>query len=325
MHSNTGYTEFDSIITADGQEYRLHNKVKKIILSVTGEGHPPISYIKQRGPGQHGTTIVDYRLEERIIQWNLVMTAKNRYDYWENREWLLDILRLNRNTNPAVFAPLKLRKYYSNGKKRQIDVVVEAGPAFQARNASEHNEYMFQESLRFLAPDPVYYDPTQVCLQWTLVASEQLVFPITFDRPAPSIVPSNYIQPRGILFGSQVLSESLDVSYTGTWETFPVIQITGPLNGVEIYNETISKRLKLNYNIPGGRVVTINTQYGNKTIQDDLGTNLIGVIDSPIDLTTFKIVPGNTNPYTNTLRVIGSGANDDTAVQIAYYTRYYGI
>lgn len=317
MHSNTGYTEFDSIITADGQEYRLHDKFRKFILSTSGEGHPSISYITQRGPNQHGSTIVDYRLDERLIQLVMVVTAKNRYDYWDNRAWLLDILRPNRDVTTESITLAKLRKYYSNGKKRQIDVVVEAGPIFQPRNPQDHNEYALQESIRFLAPDPIYYDPTQVCLQWTLVGSQQLVFPITFSDAG--------LSNHGIVFGSQVLSESLDVVYEGTWETFPTISITGPINGVEIYNDTTGKRLKLNYNIPGGKVVTINTQYGNKTIQDDLGTNLIGVIDSPIDLTTFKISPGAGATRTNTLRVVGSGANADTAVEIAYYTKYFGI
>jgi|SRR3990167_389497 len=310
MSRNTGYVEFDSIITADGEEYRLHDRFRKFVLSVTGEGHPPISYITQRGPGQHGSTVIDYRLEDRIIQYTIAVTARNRYDYWDNRELLLDILRPNRQTDDSLISPIKLRKYYSNGKKRQINVVVEAGPTFQPRNPSDHNEYYIQESVRFIAHDPIYYDPTEECEAFIFEFENHLVFPITFP----------------IRFGIAAVSNTLDITYIGTWKTFPVIQITGPVNGPKITNSVTGKIIKLNYNIPGGRIVTINTQYGNKSIVDDLGTNLIGVIDNPIDLTTFEIVPAPRAPGgVNTLVAGGYGMSENTLIQVAFYNRYFGI
>ncbi len=119
----------------------------------------------------------------------------------------------------------------------------------------------------------------------------------------------------------------LNIPYIGTWPTLPKIIITGPLNNAVITNTETGEKLELDYNIPSGRIVTIDLAYGVKTIKDDLGTNLIGTLSSDSDLATFHIAPDpEVLDGVNHISIVGTGESiGTTQVEIQFYTRYIGI
>ncbi len=119
----------------------------------------------------------------------------------------------------------------------------------------------------------------------------------------------------------------LNIPYTGTWLTYPKIIITGPLNDAVITNQETGDKLQLDYHIPSGRTVTIDLSYGVKTVVDDLGTNLIGVLSSDSDLATFHIAPDpEANEGVNHISVAGTGESAGTTqVEVQFYNRYIGI
>ena len=129
------------------------------------------------------------------------------------------------------------------------------------------------------------------------------------------------------LVKSQFKGRSVLGTPNQTWAESPIIVITGPINGVSITNETTDELLELVYNIPSGRVVTINLAHDKKTIEDDLGTNLRGAISSDSDLATFHLAPDpEAADGNNTIAVSGSGAEPGTtSIAIQYYNRYGGI
>lgn len=302
------FAEFDQFITPDGETYNFDG-VYKCIIAQEGYGMPPIEYITQRGPFQHGESIIDYRLGRRIIQLTLSENHKTRYDYWDARANLLDFFRPNRFTG-GVFLSGVLRKQLPDGNIRDIDVTVEVGPTFSIPRGDIIAPSLI-ETLRFIAADPTFYDPTQKTATYVLSTTDELIFPATFP----------------ILFWIGGVDQSINVTYNGTWRTFPDIVIAGPFSGFTITNTSTNEKIKLEYDINIGETVTISLEYGNKTVISSIYGNIIGSVSSDSDLAEFHLAP---DPEVvggiNNLAIYGSNAVVGTSdVDISYYERYIGI
>jgi hypothetical protein len=301
------YTD-GSILAADqGKVYSFHDNNLRALMSFTGWGMPPIEYITQRGPYQHGITLLDYRLNPRIIQLVHRRVGGCREDYWDNRSSLIDVLRPNRGG--ACLSRGRLRKILGDGAIRDIYVMIESGPVFSPRG-NDWDEWSITETLRFIAHDPIIFDPARNSASWTLSAESALIFPITFP----------------IFFGGAIINDTLDITYVGSWLTYPEIVITGPLNGPVIENESTDETISIGWDVPSGKTLTINLGYGVKTVTDSDGINRIGTISTDSDLATFHIAPDpEVAGGVNTLRATGSGADANTAVVVTFYDRFIGI
>lgn len=285
--------EKDIYITPEGDQYLLHNPRGRALLSDTGSGMPEIEYITQRGPYQHGESVKDYFLRPRVVEFHIRQNFCSRQEYFNGRDTLLNLLRPNRG--PGV-----LRKIRPDGAKRDLDVRIQAGPKFESRKASEWDEWSLDEVLRFIAYNPIYYDPDSNSQSFTSAGA--LTFPITFP----------------ILFAG--FGNIATVLYDGTWVEYPVIVITGPISATSILNTTTNERIGFVYNIPAGRTVTIDLTYGSKRIYLDDGTSLIGYITPTSDLSTFHLEPGY-----NTIEVAGVGSDENTTLFVNWHSRYIGI
>lgn len=315
------YVEFTEYITPDNLTYRFDTRTDKFLISESGLGMPPIEYITQRGPYQHGHTIIDYRLGPRVIQMLHRRNGCSRIEYWNNRADLLNFLRPNRQTL-GTFYNGTLRKVLPDGSKRDIDVMIEQGPVFEPRDPNRWDEWGFTETLRFIASDPTFYDPTAICTTWGLSTSDNWVLPWVFGSAV-----SGGITYTGLLFGSLIINNDVTITYTGTWMTYPSISITGPIEGADITNTTTGEHIKLDYFIPSGITVTISLQYGNKTVVDNNGQNLIGSVTADSDLATFHIAADpEAAGGVNVINATGVGAQvGTTEIALSYYTRYIGI
>lgn len=305
--------EFTSYISPDGEEYQFHipSGYGRWVLTESGWGTPPIDYITQRGPFQHGDTVRDFFLRPRVIQMLIRQQFCNRDDLWGGRALLLNAIRPNRQTTPTASEPGQLRRIQSDGAIRDLNVYISQGPRFEPRNRTNWDEWAFQEVLRFIAYDPVVFDPTEVEEVLGLDLVLELVFPIDFP----------------IIFGASSIDDTVDLTYPGTWETFPIIVITGPMSNFKIVNNTTGEEIELTYNIPLGDSITIDLSYGNKTVIDAGGTNRIGSVTPESDLATFHIAPDPEAPGgVNSLTVTGLGAAPGvTQVAVSYFNRYFGI
>jgi hypothetical protein len=305
--------EFTELQTPDGTTFYLDTN-SKFMLTEEGLGMPEIDYISQQGPYQHGETIYDYRLKPRILQYLFRQTDCSRDNYWNNRNTLLDMLRPNRQS-PGEFALATLIKTLSNGNRRAIDVTIQQGPIFKARNMKQWDEYSIMETLRFIAADPTFYDPTQVSESWTLTPDTQdrLEFPFTFDG-------------TDMQFRQAVTDADHVITYTGTWSAYPTITIVGPLYYPRITHSEIGDVIYLDYEIADSETVTISLEFSNKTVESDTHGNIIGTVRDISDLATFHIAPDpEVTGGVNTINVIGNNATGDTTITMTYYTRYIGI
>ena len=286
--------EYDIFTAADGTQYILHGPGGRSVLSDTGTGMPEIEYITQRGPFQHGESVRDFFLRPRVVEYHIRQVGCSRDQYWSLRSALLDILRPNRGINAT------LTKVLGDGTRRALTVTVQQGPKFEPRRPDRWDEFSIDEIIRFVAYNPVYYDPTQNSVSFDALGG--LTFPITFP----------------IVFAASGGDSTVD--YEGTWEEYPVFVITGPLSAVSIINTTTGESIGLNYAIPAGRTVTIDLTYGVKSVTLDDGTNLIGYITNSSDLATFHLQPG-----INQLSVLGTGFVAGSAIAMTYYDRFIGI
>lgn len=300
--------EFTKYISPDGDEYSFDSD-DRLLMTEDGLGMPPIEYITQQGAFQHGETPLDFRLGSRTIQLQIRQDSCSREKYWEKRSLLINMIRPNRVSS---FAPGILRKEFPDGSKRDIKVSIQQGPTFVARNLDTWDEWGFTETLRFIAHDPIFFNPAKKIINIPLQGSVQsnLIFPTEFP----------------ILFGATAFFLNNSIIYPGSWIEFPVLKITGPANGFKIENLETSEFIKLDYSIQAGEIVTLDLTPGVKTIENSLGINLNGVATIDCDFVTFHIEPSPEAPGgTNTFLISASGVNDESNLAIEYYERFIGI
>ncbi len=307
-------------ITPDGIEYPLvtPHVTGRFVMSFSGFGTAPIQYISQRGPNQDGESVRDFNLTPRVVQLLERQQFKGRGAWWDGRADILNDLRPNRQLTATAVVTGALRIVTANGDVRDLNVFIQDGPRFEARNVDEWDEWAFEEVLRFIAHDPLWFNPTRVDLTLAFVLDANLVFPITFP----------------IQFGGGLIDVSTNLDYIGTWASLPTIVITGPIDGFTLDNVTTGETLALLQNIGPARTVTIDLAFGQKTIIDDLGNNLLGSLSTGSDLGTFHIAPtpeapqvvGQPRPTArNVIRLRGSNPTGSTSVQVRFFTRYFGI
>lgn len=282
--------------TPDNVEFMLSSPW--YVIQEDGFGMPPLEFVTQRGPFQHGETVKGVWLRPRIIQLLVRREACSRSEYWDLRAALINTLRTNRTSNHT---PGRLRKYLANGQVRELFAYPSEGPGFPSHDPNEWQQFSVQDTIRFTCYDPVARDPN---IKTLVYASSGAVgiFPLTFPITIAS-------------FGT-----SGPITYLGNWDTYPTITINGPVTGPFIRNLTTGEVISLNYTVPSARSVTINLEYGRKTVTLDDGTNLVGYVTADSDLGAFHLQPGSNN-----LQIYASGTSAISSVILSWYDRYIGV
>lgn len=315
-------TERDYYIDAEGNVYALSSVRPelpggRIVISDEGSGMPPIEYITQRGPFQHGESIKDYFLRPRVVQYLIRQNFCSRQAAYDGRTALLNAIRPNKTGGPTG----TLRKILPGGAKRDLTVVPLEGPRFEPSQLGRWDEWSIQEVLRFMAHNPVYFDPTDKT--FTLPHPSYNEFPYTFPFQFASeeelVYPITYPIQYEHFDNAQVLE------YQGNWEEFPTIVISGPARDrILIENETTGLKLEFSYAngfrfLGIGEEVTITLTPSTKTVESDNDSVTISMLTEDSDLGEFNIVPGD-----NTLRALIYGAGAATQVAFQYHDRYIG-
>jgi len=286
-----------------GTEYDLSDRVAYIHTGNDGWGMPPVERITERGPYQHGQTDLGFRLQPRQI--NLVLNAlstNNAAAYFTRRQELLYIFSPR---NEAI----KLRLVYPLGT-REIECHTTNGLTL---GSEDKQAFAGQKAAITLeAPDPTWYDPTTVSESFGIVVSSN-------QFTVPMSIPLN--------IGNSVLDHTKTINYTGTFYTYPTITIYGPVTDLVITNTTTDEKLDFTgVTIGSGKIYTIDTRYGYKTVKDETGANKIAELTNDSDLATFHLehAPVASNGA-NTIAVTGTSATSATQVYFSFYNRYIGL
>lgn len=297
-------------ITPDGLIFELNNPPEIAVWNITNFGMSSHDISSTKGPFQQGETVLSQRLNTRVVTLELRHNGISRDKFWTHRTTLVDYLRENRSQLTLPTPGQLIRTYMkADGTivSRALDVVFTAGAVLNLNSNDQWDNYSLQETITFTAFDPLFYDPTPVS-HLVITPTEELIFPMTYT----------------FVLGTYAFSDT--ITYTGTWQTFPTIKITGPAQNVCIINRSTGQRLNLKYAIPAGEVVTFNLDYGFKTVTDSCGNDLIGYIyDSDIGTFCLECAPLITGGI-NQIEVYLDGYDAlSTAIEFVYYLRYRGI
>jgi len=190
-----------------------------------------------------------------------------------------------------------LRRYLSDGSIRDLCCYIDKGPQF-SKTVNGWDEHSFQEVVRLYAPNPILYDPTEQ------------------DGPTYTMDPA----------ATGIVNETQTVTYGGTWEEYPTIVITGPIENPIIRNEDTDEFIEFDYDISAGEVVTLTLTFGNKTVENDTEQNLIRHITPESNLDTFHLAADpEVTDGENDITISGTGTNAATYFSFTYYNRYIGI
>lgn len=294
-------TKLEAIVS--GEVFDLSDNVFSIHLQNDGFGIPDLERYEQTGPLQDGSTDLGFKLGNRTIQLVLNMLAKSVTEYWSNRDTFLYIF------TPRDI-PIQLRFTRPDLKQRQIDCHYVGGLTFPSQDKQAYIGHRLGIQLK--ANDPTFYDPVSKSDSLGIeVSSNSFTIPWSF--------------PWNV--GSSTLSDTAAITYNGTYVTNPIITIYGPVTDLIITNVATGDKLDFaGHTIGSGKVYTVDTRYGYKTVTDELGNSLLSALTTDSDLSTFSLVPKPKAPNgVNTISVVGSGANSNTQIYVSYNERFIGI
>ncbi len=118
------------LIPDGGSNYRVWD-LTPMLVAEEGLSLPPLNYLTQRGPYQHGDTVVGMRVEPRTIQVALTNTFVSNLDYRRSRDaWIVNTSPVNTGDLLAPTTPYIYRKVIRNRYKVQrADLVTLSGSA----------------------------------------------------------------------------------------------------------------------------------------------------------------------------------------------------
>ena len=272
------------------------------LVAYDGLGLPPSHDITERGPSQHGETYIDFRLDPRYITLILGITGVS-YSGALAKARLLTALLKHRN----ALIPLKI--ITDVGDERRISVIYKEGLTLPL---SVEGSYHYRMGIELKAVDPVFYHPTLGAVTFNLGgASDDFVVP----TPVPSPM------------GTSVLDTTRNITYDGTWRTWPKIRIIGPITDCLIENLTTDEQLDFaGVTIAANDYYDIDCTYPNKTVLDSSAVNKAADLTDTSDLVTFHL---DANPDAmsgvNSIRVKGYSVTSVTEVVFTYQKLYTEI
>lgn len=291
-------------VIVGSETYSLNDSAKFVVQDEDGFGLPPSNLIIDEAPLQHGTLVRDFRLRPRMIFLGVWLKADTEADHYDRREEMIAALKLSATAN-------RLRYTFSDGSQKQIDFFYSRGLSFSTRSRAMYKQ---KSAIALYCPDPLWYDPNGYSIAFSQVGG-------TDSMVVPNAVPHT-------VGGSLALQEVRQISYAGTWRSFPhIIRISGPIANPIITNVTLSKKLDFTgTTIASNDYYEIDLRFGYKTVKNKAGTNKIADLTNDSDLADWHIgadpeVPGGDN----SIRATGSGAGESTKVEISYNEMFLGI
>lgn len=290
-------------LVISGNSYSLTDGTVCRLSGHDGLGMSPLHRLNERSPSQHGDSDMGFRLDPRIFSLIFAIQSTSMSDFDDRRASLLRYLR------PTI-DEFALHFTLDNGDVRRIDaVLLDAPMSVDYGGVPRLSRYGFQ----FRAANPTFYHPTDDVVTFGLAAGgDGLDIPLTI--------------PMSV--GQSDLDQTNTITYEGTWLTYPIITINGPISDAIIENETTDESLDFTgTTISSSDYYTIDCRWGYKTVEDSSGTNKIADLTSDSDLATFHLEAptGGATGKGNSIKVTGNTVNADTEIFIRYNKRYMGI
>lgn len=294
----------DLYAIVNGIPYNLNDGTLCRLGAHDGLGMPPLHRLSERGPQQHGESDHGFRLDPRVFMLGFYLSGHaSDSAFYDDRQELLNVLK-------PMDGALSLRFVLDNGETRQIDaftldspMMADAGQVYRGGRIG----------VIFKASDPTFYHPTEETIVFALGGGGE-AWDIPWEIPWQ--------------IGAAALDQTRTIEYTGSWRTFPVIKIVGPITDPVVSNLTTGETI----NFTGTTIAAldyyeVDCRYGYKTVLDSADANQIADLTSGSDLATFHLAgtQGTDTIRENDIQVTGSAVTEATEVYFRYKIRYIGL
>lgn len=293
------------------------------LREIEGLGMPEVRHIEETYAYQDGVSYLESRLAKRIIQMRFDLWATTESGMWTARDQMLRLLR--------VFAAgFSLRLTLPNGAVRQIDLRYDS--QFTLPRVWDENNRIQPVVLQCVAHNPTFYDPTPVL--WAFAVSGggssygyESGYPGTWGW-----------EPGGLGFPagwglSTILSAPEAKIYTGSWRTYPLIALHGPMTEPVIENRTTGDKIEFvsGYKIDLGERIDIDLRTDSRarralTVTHSVDGNVPDALTDDSTLSTFHIAahPDAVDGI-NEISVRFTGGSEASRAEIRFHTRYIGV
>jgi phage-related protein len=126
--------------------------------------------------------------------------------------------------------------------------------------------------------------------------------------------------------GASTIDTSQSATYAGSFLSYPIIRITGPITDCIITNTSTGEILDFTgLTIAAGDYREIDCSFEHKTVVDSSGVNKLSDLVEGSDLATFHIADDlEVLSGVNSISVSGSAVTLATRIDITYFTRFIG-
>jgi hypothetical protein len=295
--NNKTYSFNAAVARAGDMDYPLY------LVGTVGFGLSPAHHLTQRGPFQQGDSYIGLRLDPRIIQLPLVVVASSAEDSFSKRAKLASLFRISDDVVTVRMAWTDSTGTYDRSIQGRV--------LGQLSLDTDGEFYTIRTSVQIRCNDPTWYDSTQTT---AILTSTLFGTPTLYPKPYP------------VFYGAAVVNKITTINYAGTWDAYPIIQITGPATNLVI-SDTLNHAINFLSPVPAGALWTINLGYGVYTVLDEFGVNQFSALASASDLVNWRVfaesdlVPNGVN----TISVSATGTDAETNVTMYYTARYIGV
>ncbi len=294
---------------AETQESFSLSNLQGTVVSLAGpiyvKAHQGLGMVKpvrstQKGPYQHGRTLTNATLNERVVTLKLAVEETTEIALWTQARALVALLN-------QLTTPLYLDVTGPDGTIKRLDVYYQDGLTLPREADDLYGDW--PDVIQLVADNPIAYGIESVVASWAIVGGGTgwtipWVFPWTI--------------------GESDIDSTLAITYPGSWPAFPIIRLTGPMEDPVVTNVTTGEVLSFNgTHFAAAEWVEIDCRYGYKTVTDDDGDNRLGTLTAASDLATFHLAPADEAVGgINDINVACAGAAAGTQAVLTYYPRY---
>jgi hypothetical protein len=267
----------------------------------TGLDMPPFGLFSDDSPNLDGSIYRSARAAAREIMIPVYLHGIDRQTVNQLKR------RLFQSLNPK--RGYCLLKFTEGGNRtREITVYYKGG--MEGSEGTDIAGFTWSKyGLQFSAMDPWFYPTRAQSARWDFGVGDPLLSTTT------SFIPVHISD--GVMGGP---GDSLVISNPGDIEAWPIWQLYGPIKSFTITSpkgEIVKASPPAGGAdlVPSGRVLTIDTRPGKKTVKDDTGANYWSKLDTNPQF--WPVDPGDTNASVSV--VTGSGK---AAVVLSFFPRY---
>ena len=282
-------------------QFLLQDYSGRAIMSAGGYGMSEVAYIEQKGPFQHGKTLLGYRLQPRKITLEFRENSKSREEYYRKRAELLALFRVNKQPVAGELNLGVLRKILPpdlsfespdrrrKGAVRDIDVLLESGMQYEFNSGDDWDYNSNVISFELIAPDPTFYDPQVNIEEVVLSATTELAFPKTIKGWAVSL--------------SAILIGDLSIPYVGYGTpNLSATRLTDTIDAIAVNEILIIDSEKLvvtNVVITDANTgtLTVTRGYGGTAAAAHNSASLIAVTKDITTVANFAITATTYEPW----------------------------